>query len=224
MVIDEQLHFWVLNKPSDVSVNDEADAIGLTSQFQSLLNERTSGEPLKAHPVHRLDKGTSGLFLLAKTKEANQALSIGFQNREIKKHYLAITRTKVGVKAKKKQGWIKGDMEKGRGGSWKLLKSQIKPAQTYFKSVGLSERRRLCWLTPITGKTHQLRVAMKALSMPIVGDTRYTGDHSDRLYLHAASLSFDLFGESYHYEQQPTSGALFEGLDPALLSRLKGRV
>lgn len=220
MLIDEQTHFWVLDKPSGLAINDDADSLGLVSQFRLELND-VQGETVKAHPVHRLDKGTSGLFLIAKTAKANQALSLAFQNKEVKKNYLAITRPKIGVNAKKKQGWVKGDMEKSRGGSWKLLKSQLKPAQTYFKSVSLGERRRLCWLTPLTGKTHQIRVAMKALSMPIVGDDRYTGEPADRLYLHATSLSFDLFGQSYEYEQLPTSGALFMDLAPALLAELK---
>ena len=212
-MIDEHEHFWLLDKPAGVSINDEASHAGFISQLQQSVGQ-------KVYPVHRLDKGTTGLLLVAKTEVGNQVLSRAFQEKRIQKHYLAVTRTKPGVKPKKKQGWVKGDMEKSRNGSWKLLHSHSNPAETYFKSVALTERRRLCLLRPISGKTHQIRVAMRALSMPIVGDLRYGGDEADRMYLHSMSLSFSAFGEEFSYTCIPKTGEFFSALNTSLVDEL----
>lgn len=216
MIVDENSHFWVLNKPCGEAVNDEVSAQGtVTKGFVARFASAHGG---RAFPAHRLDKDTSGLLLVAKTEQANRGLSTLFQRREVNKTYLAVTRAKAGSKPKKKQGWIKGDMEKSRNGSWKLLTSHSNPAETYFRSFSIGERRRLCVLRPFTGKTHQLRVAMKALSMPIVGDRRYGGEEADRLYLHAAKLEFQFHDQAYSYTAMPSIGEYFMGLDASVLA------
>ncbi|WP_096085786.1 pseudouridine synthase [Agaribacterium haliotis] len=203
LVVDETEHFWLLDKPVDVAVNDDADHAGLISQFKGGFGLT------QAHPVHRLDKATSGLLLVAKHAEANAALSQAFQQRAVDKRYLAVVRAKPGQKIKKKSGLIKGDMKPSRSGSWKLCSSHENPAITRFVSFALGERRRLCWLKPSTGKTHQLRVAMKALAAPIVGDQRYGSEPASRLHLHSAYLAFTLFGQHYAYYRWPASGEFF---------------
>ncbi|WP_370978396.1 pseudouridine synthase [Agaribacterium sp. ZY112] len=204
MLLHETEHFYLLNKPCGIAVNDEADSKGLVSLFCKQQGIE------KAHPVHRLDKATSGLLLVAKTSQANSLLSQCFEKKTIEKRYLAIVHYKAGAKPKKKGGWVKGDMKPSRSGNWKLCPTMENPAQTQFVSWPLGERRRLCLLKPYTGKTHQLRVAMKALSSPIVGDERYGGQQADRLYLHAYSLEFELLGTPYYFHLWPNSGALFQ--------------
>jgi len=86
-----------------------------------------------------------------------------------------------------------------RNGSWKLLRSVENPAVTQFFSFGLTPGLRLYLLKPHTGKTHQLRVALKSLGVPLLGDTRYGADKSDRAYLHAWQLAFELDGKSYQF-------------------------
>ena len=157
------------------------------------------------YPVHRLDMATSGLVVAAKTSEANRALSLAFQNREVNKCYLALTSKKPG----KKQGWVIGDMEKARSGSYRLCRTRDNPARTAFRSFALEEGRRLFVLRPLTGKTHQLRVALKSLGAPIIGDERYGGEPADRLYLHAWRLEFPLASHRYHYVVAPRPGELF---------------
>lgn len=156
-------------------------------------------------PVHRLDMATSGLVVAAKTPEANRALSLAFQNREVSKCYLAISAKKPG----KKQGWVIGDMEKARGGSYRLCRTRDNPARTAFRSFALEGGKRLFVLRPLTGKTHQLRVALKSLGAPIIGDERYGGEPADRLYLHAWRLEFQFAGNAYHYIATPRPGELF---------------
>jgi tRNA pseudouridine32 synthase/23S rRNA pseudouridine746 synthase len=116
------------------------------------------------------------------------------------------------LKPAKKQGLICGDMHKGRGGNWRLSPTREAPAMTRFLSTSLCPGIRLFFLKPLTGKTHQLRVALKSLGAPIIGDTRYhplVEPAADRGYLHAWSLAFELDGERFAFRVAPSRGAWF---------------
>ncbi|VEI44845.1 RNA pseudouridine synthase [Actinobacillus equuli] len=97
-------------------------------------------------------------------------------------------------------------MQKSRNGAWKLCHSKQNPAVTQFVSHSLEPNLRHFILQPKTGKTHQLRVAMKSLGSPILGDQLYTGTAADRVYLHAYQLKFEYQGESFCIQSSPTSG------------------
>jgi len=169
--------------------------------------------------VHRLDRMTSGLMLLARTPEVARQLSQKLEARQVDKLYLALSDRKPA----KKQGLVTGDMLKGRGGAWRLCASREQPAQTRFCSTSLAPGLRLFFLKPLTGKTHQLRVALKSLGAPIIGDPLYHGAEptpADRGYLHAWSLRFELDGEHLHFMAPPQHGALFLRADfQTLISR-----
>ncbi|PSJ47591.1 TIGR01621 family pseudouridine synthase [Zobellella endophytica] len=190
--------YYVINKAAGIGMHQEGDAPGLVR----LLSE-TLGEPL--YPVHRLDKMTTGALLLARTPAANRELSVQFAERKTRKLYLALSDRKP----VKKQGLVRGDMEKARGGSWKLARSQSNPASTRFHSCLLGEGLRGFVLQPYTGKTHQLRVALKSLGSPILGDERYGGTPADRGYLHAWRLGFDYRGEAVEVRAPLAEGRLF---------------
>lgn len=158
------------------------------------------------YPTHRLDKDTSGLMIIAKNPETNSLISAAFESKSISKTYLALS----DKKPKKKQGSIRGDMAKSRNGSWKLTRDMSNPAITYFQSSYLPEMdKRLFMLKPRTGKTHQLRVALKSLGAPILGDKRYKGTDADRMYLHAYSLQFTLQSQHFDFNILPTEGEMF---------------
>lgn len=197
-IIDEHEHFWVINKPMGWTVQRDEDA-------PSILEWLLTGIGTKGYPVHRLDKPTSGLLLVAKTLEGNRALSVSFANRTIEKTYVALS----DQKPKKKQGWIKGDMAVSRRSQWKLMRTCNKPAVTYFTSEVLPSGLRRFVLSPKTGKTHQLRVALKSLGSPILGDTLYGGTPADRMYLHAWQIKFEFGSQTYAYQCEP-KGLLFE--------------
>lgn len=176
---------------------------------QQLIDSYSPAFP-EFHPAHRLDKDTSGLWLVALNKRANRILSHAFQERSVQKAYLAVT----GKTPKKKQGTIIGDMERSRRGQWQLCKTRINPAITSFKSVGMKEGKRLVLCRPETGKTHQIRVAMKSVGSPIEGDTIYapgSAKESDRLYLHSFALLFEWEGERFSFQSEPASGKWFAG-------------
>lgn len=159
----------------------------------------------KCYPVHRLDKNTSGLLVFARNSTAAALLSEEFSQRRVKKYYLALS----DKKPKKKQGQIIGDMAKSRRSCWKLLNSKQAPAKTQFFSHSISDNLRLFVLRPYTGKTHQLRVAMKSMGSPICGDAAYGGSAGDtlkpfnRMFLHSFQLEFAFKGKAYKYQQIP---------------------
>jgi len=170
-------------------------------------------------PVHRLDRMTSGVLLLARSPEVARQLSERLAERRVDKLYLALSDRKPA----KKQGLVQGDMQKGRGGAWRLCASRIQPALTQFCSCSLAPGLRVFFLKPLTGKTHQLRVALKSLGAPMIGDPLYHGasePQPERGYLHAWSLAFELDGENFHFMVAPRHGALFQRDDfQALIAR-----
>ena len=202
-VIEDNKQFIVIDKSPGVSFHSESGEPGLFEQVKSALSLD------ELYPVHRLDKVTSGLLVFAKTKQSASDLSALFRLRQVSKFYLAIS----DKKPKKKQGLIKGDIEPSRRGSWKLCKSRENPAITQFFSHSIKPGMRLYLLKPYTGKTHQIRVSLKSLSAPIVGDMLYhnawEASKSDRAYLHAYSLSFSLHDKNYAFITPPNTGALY---------------
>ena len=175
--------------------------------FVDLVRAQLNSEAF--FPVHRLDKMTSGLLILARDAQANSLLSASFRERQVEKYYLAIG----AGKPTKKQGLICGDMARSRRATWKLCQTQNNPAVTQFFSGGFAPGLRWFLLKPATGKTHQLRVALKSLGTPVLGDPLY-GTHSDeavdRGYLHAWALRFALEGEEFSLLSPPTEGQLFQ--------------
>lgn len=152
--------------------------------------------------VHRLDKLTSGCLILARNSQAAAVFGELFAQRQIDKYYLAIT----AKKPTKKQGTVSGEMKKSRAGKWILTTSQTNPAISQFFSQGLFDGKRLIIIKPRTGKTHQIRVMLKSLGAPILGDTLYGGQDSDRTYLHAYALAFMYQGQRIELSCQPQQG------------------
>ncbi len=161
------------------------------------------------YPVHRLDKMTSGLVIFALNKKTAQAFQVMFEMHLVQKFYLAIS----DKKPKKKQGWVIGDMLPARRGNWKLSKSKENPAKTQFISQSIEPGLRLYLVKPITGKTHQIRVALKSIGAPILGDVRYSDANeaslADRGYLHAFAIQFTLYNQFYQFMQPPEEGEVY---------------
>ncbi|MBF1239804.1 MAG: TIGR01621 family pseudouridine synthase [Haemophilus sp.] len=190
--------FIIIYKPCGISVHKDQSEIGLTT----LLAEQFSVPQVWL--VHRLDKVTSGLLILALNAESAAEFFRLFSEHHIQKTYLALSNQKP----KKKQGLIVGDMQKARNGAWKLCQSKENPAITRFESVSCEPNLRLFILKPQTGKTHQLRVAMKSLGSPILGDALYgkKTEKIDRTYLHAARLQFEFKGQAFDVFIPPKEG------------------
>jgi len=201
-----QTEDWIaLNKPAGADIHGDQEHLGWVTKVKQFLDL-----PFLA-PVHRLDKVTSGCLLLAKSSEAASHLSKQFEQSVVEKYYLAIT---LG-KPKKKQGCIMGDMEKSRNGSYKLMKSLNSPAITQFFSFGYTEGLRLAIIKILSGKTHQIRVAMKSNGCPILGDQRYGKaldvEAIDRCYLHCYRMIFkNLDDRQVTIQALPEQGVWFK--------------
>jgi len=212
-IVFEHADFLVVNKPVGITMHDPE--VGIVS----LLKQQTSIQNL--HLVHRLDDHTSGCLLLAKNPQAAAHIGLLFEQHKIQKYYVAL----IDKKPKKKQGRVLGDMQKARSGSYKLTKQQNNPAISFFFCEALSLNKaasvlRLVFLKPITGKTHQLRVALKSLGSPILGDERYKGSHSDRMYLHSYQLSFVYKNETICVHCLAQQGEYFKQISHTTLAKV----
>lgn len=205
-------------KPVGVGMHQEEGEPGFIQRLQEAM-----GSAEKLYPVHRLDKITSGLLLVARNKAAAAEFGEIFARRDIEKIYLAVSNKKP----KKKQGAIIGKMVKARNGSWRLssIKStsfqaspeptnhQESPAKTQFFSKSIGAGCRVFIVKPHTGKTHQIRVALKSLGAPITGDDRYGGVDSDRAYLHAYGLKFTFKDKVFCFLHAPDDGKVFNSAE-----------
>lgn len=207
----------VVHKGAGRSFHADA-ALGDPGVLRELRQMQADGELEyrgELHSVHRLDTPTSGILVLAKSSEAQAALCREFEARRVSKYYIGLSDRAPS----KKEGKVAGDMEKARRGCYKLLRSTANPALTHFASRGLPSGARagvrLLLLKPETGKTHQLRVAMKSLGAPLLGDGRYAraadAASEDRCYLHAAAIRLRLPGRAQPIRAvcAPRSGRLF---------------
>lgn len=201
-IVFENHDFIVINKPPGIGVHQEKQLEGVVTAMQKQLGFG------KLWLVHRLDKVTSGLLVLGKSAESTARLSKLFAQRKIQKYYFAISDRKP----KKKQGNVMGDMRVLRDGKWALSKTLNNPAIGQFFSCSMGNGFRFFVIKPHTGKTHQIRVMMKSLSSPILGDNLYTGSSNDRVYLHAYMLQFSDLGTDYQLRCFPQSGSHFKEL------------
>ncbi|QUN06020.1 TIGR01621 family pseudouridine synthase [Shewanella yunxiaonensis] len=199
-LLASETDFIVVDKAPGVHFHSQDGSAGLVAQLEADLK-------LKLYPVHRLDTMTSGLLLLARSSAAAARFTAMFSQHQVQKYYLAL----AGGKPKKKQGWVIGDMAKSRRGMYKLLRTTDNPAITQFFSQSVAEGLRLYLLKPLSGKTHQLRVALNSIGVPILGDTLYgaTATVAERGYLHAYGLEFVWNGRLCQFLCPPIVGEQF---------------
>ncbi len=195
MVIHRDDHVIVLNKPPGLAVQGGS---GTEKHIDGMLDGLRFGFEQRPKLVHRLDKDTSGLLLIARTGQAAKRLTASFRDRETEKLYWAIV---VGVPAKK-EGAINLPLAK-RPGAFDRELMQVdeengQKALTHFRVVDSASRRAaLLALWPRTGRTHQLRVHCTAIGCPILGDRKYGGEEAllstiadaRKLHLHARRLT-----------------------------------
>lgn len=211
-IIDDCSDYLVIEKPSGLLVHptDKGEANTLIDWAISKHPEvRNIGEdPRRAAIVHRLDKEVSGLMVIPKTQEAFEYFKRLFKLRQIEKRYLALVYGEVQSDA----GEINFPIGRSKDGEGLFAATPAgsgigKPAQTLFWVKTRYKNFTLLEVEILTGRTHQIRVHLKALGHPIVGDELYKirglrkKMEAKRIFLHAASLNFrDLQGKEKKYE------------------------
>ena len=191
-IIDNNENFVVLNKSSGISVQ------GGTKSKKNLIDIFTKSEIFKGtkpYSVHRLDKDTSGVFIIAKTREYAQLLTSLFRLRKVHKTYLAICHGELNVDS----GEWNDDLLRYDGE--KRIKEK---AKTIYRVIDKNSEASLVELKPITGRKHQLRKQLYALGQPIFGDIKYRLPNNDRglnknLMLHSYQIKFMINNVKHTY-------------------------
>ena len=198
MVIVETPAALVLNKPPGLATQGGTKT---TRHVDGLLDAFVEGDAPRPRLVHRLDKDTSGVLLIARTPGSAAFFSRRFSGRSAKKVYWALV---VGV-PEVREGTIDAALAKqpGSGGEKMHVDHEGgQPAKTRYRVVDkVSDKAAWLELEPLTGRTHQLRVHCAAMGHPILGDGKYggqdaflTGSISRKMHLHARRLVIDAPG------------------------------
>ena len=194
-----QFHFnpsWILYADSEIVIANKPSGLlsvpGRGPEKQECLVSHLQVLYPEIKIVHRLDMDTSGIMVLALNAEAHRNLSRQFQDRETSKTYHAICAGIAGLTEGLTKLPMRCDWE--RRPLQMIDFKQGKHAETQWKVIEQATDRFLIELTPITGRSHQLRLHMKSLGHPILGDNLYADPMSltmsSRLLLHATRLSF----------------------------------
>lgn len=211
-IIEENEHFLIIDKPAGIqvhpSVSRESGTVAnwITAHYPEI---RKVGDPDRPGIVHRLDRDTSGLLLIARTKKSFTALKNLFKDHKIKKRYLALV---FGI-PKEKEGVITAPIARSRRGDrqraalpGRHVKGIIRPAETHYRVLETFAETALIEASPQTGRTHQIRVHLSSIGHPVLGDQLYASKASREFstncphhLLHATSLAFKLFGKEYSF-------------------------
>ncbi len=192
LIIDNNDDFIVLNKSAGISVQ------GGTKSKKNLIDIFAKSEVFKntkPYSVHRLDKDTSGVFIIAKNRETAQLLTSLFRLRKVHKTYLAICHGELN----KNSGELNDNLIKYDNG-----KKIVENAKTFFKVLDKNAICSLIEMKPITGRKHQLRKQLFNLGHSIYGDQKYRTYNSNKainknLMLHSYQIKFIINDKKYTY-------------------------
>jgi 23S rRNA pseudouridine1911/1915/1917 synthase len=201
-VIFENKDLAIINKPAGMVVHPAAGhdtgtlvhaALARFKDLKGIGGEKRPGV------VHRLDKDTSGIIVIAKNDAAHQWLQDQFKSRKVEKIYLALVDGKPPTPTGRVEAAIARDPSH-RKKMAVVSEAKGRASVTEYRTLESFPNHTLIEAHPLTGRTHQIRLHMAFLKCPIVGDTVYGRAHSsiamNRHFLHAARLKITLPGES----------------------------
>jgi 23S rRNA pseudouridine1911/1915/1917 synthase len=187
----EDEHLVVVDKPAGLVVHPAPGHATGTLVHGLLAHDVAGGDEDRPGIVHRLDRDTSGLMVVARSDEAYRRLQELVRRRELERHYLALV---VG-KPRSRAGRIEAPIGRDRREPMRhsLDTDTPRDAVTHFEVLELFPRHTLLDVKLETGRTHQIRVHLNAVGLPVAGDPVYGRPHElglDRQFLHAARLGF----------------------------------
>jgi 23S rRNA pseudouridine1911/1915/1917 synthase len=192
-VVWEDSHLLVVDKPAGLVVHPGAGHATGTLVHGLLAHEAEGGEdPERPGIVHRLDRETSGLLVVARSDEAHRALQEAIRTRDVTREYVALVRGRPRSRA----GRIEAPIGRDRRDPTRMSIDTAAPrdAVTHFEVEELLPQHALLRVRLETGRTHQIRVHLQAIELPVAGDPVY-GVQADlgleRQFLHAGRLAFD---------------------------------
>jgi 23S rRNA pseudouridine1911/1915/1917 synthase len=203
-IVYEDADLLVVDKPAGLAVHP-APGHPAHTLANAVLNYlpglAENGDSLRPGIVHRLDKDTSGLLIVAKNRVAQANLSDQFKSRSVAKYYMVLVKGKLTPPSGIIEAAIGRDP---RNRQRMAVVSRGREARTEYRVVRYVGGFSLLEIKPQTGRTHQIRVHLAAIGFPVVGDAAYgiKSPHLSRQFLHAARLGFKLpsSGEYVEFE------------------------
>mgnify|MGYP000144386392 CR=1 FL=1 len=195
-VVYEDNDLLIINKPSGIIMHPGAGNYDQTI-VNALIkyckgNLSNIGDELRPGIVHRIDKDTSGILIIAKTRKFAQLLTSLFRIRKIYKTYLAICYGSL----EKNSGELINDLTRYEG-----KKEIIENAKTIYNVIDKNNYCSLISLNPITGRKHQIRKQLSMIGNPVLGDNKYNFEtKGKKLMLHAYSIKFMINDIKYNYK------------------------
>ena len=202
VILHEDDAMLILDKPSGLLAQ-----AGMRPELADCLEARAQAYCPGVKMVHRLDRDTSGILILAKHRKAHRHLGLQFERRHLSKSYQAVVWGGVEgetghIDAPMSSDWPNRPMQK-------INPEEGRPAQTEWQVIGRTGTTTRLNLNPITGRTHQLRVHLLSIGHPILGDVLYAPPEAaaHRLHLHAEQINI----------RHPDGGAHLEFRSPCPL-------
>ncbi|MGH1470202.1 MAG: 23S rRNA pseudouridine(955/2504/2580) synthase RluC [Cellvibrionaceae bacterium] len=215
----------VLNKPTGMAVHGGSGInLGVIEVLRQVF------ENPKLELIHRIDRETSGCLLIAKRRSVLRHVQDQFREKTVKKSYMTLVTGKWPRHIKQVDApLLKNQLSSGE----RIVKVNVegKPSVTHFKVLERIESATLLLVSPVTGRTHQIRVHTQSVGHPIIGDDKYGEMDANkafrsagvkRLFLHAASIAFDLPSDQRRIEiEAPLPNDLSSPLASLKLNRAK---
>jgi 23S rRNA pseudouridine1911/1915/1917 synthase len=199
----EDEHLLVVDKAAGVVVHPAPGHVHGTLVHGLLAHDAAGGDEERPGIVHRLDRDTSGLMVVARSEEAHRRLQSLVRRHELERRYLAL----VGGRPRSRRGRIEAPIGRDRRDPFRrsLDTDSPRPAVTHFELAELLTRHALLDVRLETGRTHQIRVHLAAIGLPVAGDPVYGRPRElglERQFLHAFRLAFPhpLTGEAVEAE------------------------
>ena len=181
----EDAELIAVNKPA--GINSQRTPYQLKGTLEYWVTEyfKAQGYNEPARVVHRLDRGTSGTMIFPKNRQAAAWLSKQFQDGLVDKLYLAL----VSGRPDQENWTVDAPIGKVASARYGIVEGG-KPSQTEFRTVATSGDISLVEARPLTGRTHQIRVHLESVGLPIIGDATYGGQPAGRMMLHCSVMEF----------------------------------